>query len=160
MIKIHSSVVLLPVVPMLGVILFVGGCGGSEKLPTSKAGDVDQIPLLVRFENHCPKGLIQIVESCDSGHKGDDVICREHGKRIIWRAVTGASPPYQPDTTDFDLAFKDATKDPTEHSGGGRCKQSGGGVLDCKIKSDTAHAYYDYSLVSGTCSLDPRIYVP
>lgn len=157
MIKNHTNVALLPVIPMLGAALFAGGCGSAAPLQASSAGDVDQIAMMVRFENHCPKEVIPVVESCDASHSGAGVVCRDHGKRILWVAVAGASLPYQRDVTDFDFSPKNSARNPTE---AGKCKKSTAGVLDCKVKAD-ARGYYDYTLVAGGCSLpDPRVYVP
>jgi len=151
---------------MSALMLLASGC--VEPLHELKAGDVDEIPLLVRFSAGCPVDVIQAVESCaplpPDVPPGRDLVCRQKDKKIVWLAVTGDSLPYQADKTlpQFGIAFKDANYDPIEKpSGKDPCKDSLAGVLDCKMKKDAPHGTYKYSVVVGACSvLDPRIYVP
>jgi len=163
--KADSNITLMRVVSTLALMLFASGC--EQPMQASSAGNVDEIPLLVRFEmkdaSWCPAEVLQVVESCVADRRADDLACREKGQKIIWLAVTGASPPYQrgENPPEFGIVFKDKNDDPIENPRGGQCKDSRDGVLDCKIKRNTSpDTYHGYSVVAGACSLDPRIYVP
>jgi hypothetical protein len=159
---------MMRVVSVLAVIVFAGGC--EQRMEVSGFGKVDEIPLLVRFENQCPKEVIETVANCavpDSArdpNKPDEMpACRKQNEKIIWLAVTGASMPYQRDATppEFEIVFKGGKYDPIEKSNGRECKASRNGVLDCKIKSGAPRdKWFDYSVVARSCTLDPRIYVP
>ncbi len=165
--KADSNITLMRVVSTLALMLFASGC--EQRMQASSAGKVDEIPLLVRFEDRCPKEVIETVAGCavpDSAkdpNKPDEVtVCRKRNEKIIWLAVTGASLPYQRDEKppEFEIVFKKKDYDPLEKSFNRQCKDSSKGVLDCKIKGETPKGTYDYSVVSGDCFLDPRIYVP
>jgi len=157
-----SNIALKRVMSVLALMLCASGC--EQPIPASSAGNVDDIPLLVQFDekNECPIAVIQVIESCDADHRDKDTVCREKGQRIFWLAVAGASLPYQRDQQlpEFGIVFKDKNKDPIEDPRGGQCKDSSNGVLDCKIRKNIRTDTYDYSVVAGSCSLDPRIYVP
>lgn len=161
MTKADSSITLMRVVSTLALMLFASGC--EQPIQASSAGNVDEIPLLVQFdEKGCPLAVIQVVESCDAAHRADDLVCREKGQKIFWLAVTGASAPYQrgEKLPEFGIVFKNAKNDPIEKPRGGQCKDSRDGVLDCRIKANAPSDKYGYSVVTDACSLDPRIYVP
>lgn len=161
-----SNIALMRGISVLALTLFASGC--QQAMEASHAAIAGDIPLLVRFKDQCPKEVIEMVAACvapDDPSKPNEVTtCRKRNEKIIWLAVTGAAPPYQPDANppEFNIVF--AGRNPAEKPGGGECKVSHKGVLDCKIKGDTPQrTYYDYEVVSvvpGACSLDPRIYVP
>lgn len=168
-----SNIALMRGISVLALILIASGCEqaieashvvNSNDIPLSH--DIrlsNDIPLLVRFEDRCPKEVIEMVRACAA--PSDPVAtCRKPNEKIIWFAVTGATPPYQADANlpDFQIVSKIKDQyDPTEKQGGGQCKESSNGVLNCKIKGNAPrNIFYDYSVVAGECSLDPRIYVP
>jgi hypothetical protein len=164
-----SNIALMRGISVLALMLFASGCG--KPMEASHVVNSNDIPLLVRFEDRCPKEVIETVAGCavppsaKDPNKPDEVpVCRKPNEKIIWFAVTGATPPYQADANlpDFQIVSKIKDQDdPTEKQGGGQCKESRNGVLNCKIKGSTeSGTVYDYSVVAGDCSLDPRIYVP
>jgi hypothetical protein len=160
--KADSNITLMRVVSTLALMLFASGC--EQQMHPSRAGKVDEIPLLVRFEmkdaSWCPAEVLQVVESCESlppdVKPGSDLVCRSKDKKIIWLAVSGTLAPYQQDPRLPQFRLDGV---PAKKVGRDPCGQSTDGALDCKIDSD-AHGEYKYSVYAGACSLDPRIYVP
>ncbi len=157
-----SAFALAPIVVLFVIMLSASSC--EQQMTASDAGKVDEIPLLVQFdERNCPVAVLQVIESCDARHQAPDQVCREQGQKISWFAVKGESLPYQRGDRPpaFGIVFKDKNDDPIENSRGGHCKDSSNGVLDCKIKKNAKREKsYGYSVVAGECSLDPRVYVP
>lgn len=163
----HCKLVLTCSILLSALVLLASGCTSTVR--DLKAGDIDEIPLLVKFSAAgCPVDVLQVVESCESLPPGvlvgKDLACRNKGKRIVWFAVTGDSLPYHVGYAlpKFEITFKDPADDPIEKADrGGRCKESTSGVLDCKIRNNAPQKTYGYSVVVAACPvLDPRIYVP
>ena len=156
-------------IPVLATALLAGGC--AQPMTATGVGDVDEMPLLVRFAQNpqqqwCPMEVIQMVESCDKSKGGVDpeqgLVCRGLDKKINWVAVKAGSSTYVRDMTlpEFEIRFKVEGNDPTKAKSGGKCKDSQSGVLECKIdKRARSGEYYEYGVHAGDCGLDPRIYV-
>lgn len=144
-----DSRIVLPSVMLVSVLaLLASGCTAPTRHDTIVSPD--DFPLLVRFENGCPREVVPPhVSSCPSPIP--DAVCREKGKKIIWVAVKdGQLDPNQ----EFGLSGVPAKK-----TNGNSCMQSNSGQLKCKINND-AKGDYKYSVTATGCDLDPRIYVP
>jgi hypothetical protein len=157
---------------LVSALVLLASCGTLSAPPVSasKTGDVEEAPLLVQFTAGCPTNVITVVEDCVAPPQipppTDTVVCRQKGKKVVWLAVAGSSPPYLVDPghplPDFKIEPEQSNHDPIEKPGGGAgCKDSRNGVLECKIRTN-AHLFYKYSVVVAGCTppLDPRIYVP
>jgi hypothetical protein len=152
------------------MLLVVAGCGsnhGVRPASITKPGDIDEIPLLVRFEGEplCPKDVVELVAAeCSPANqpkKGAGDVCRSRNRPVIWIGVQGTAPYDLVQTPNFEVNPKPNNVKPIEKPGGGNCKGSADGILSCKIKSN-AHSgeEFDYSVdVAGCASLDPRILV-
>lgn len=171
MFETHSGAVLIRVISVLALTLLAGCCSTH-----SRAGNVDEIPLLVQFDKltGCPK-VIQVVDSCEPHinlpqdvqpyAKDGSLVCRKKGKKITWLSVRGESTPYSHwEPAEFRIELKQAKDEkdkPVETPTRGDCKKSKNGVLECKIKADAESGVYEYDVIAAAgCSIDPRFYVP
>lgn len=157
------------IIPLLALALLASGC--EQTMTATGAGNVEEMPLLVRFAQNpegkwCPQEVIQMVESCGplptTVLPGKDLVCRGKDKTINWVAVNGDLPPYFRDRAlpEFEIRFKVPDDDPTKGKFGGKCKDSKSGVLECKIAKNAKADYeYKYGVHTSDCGLDPRIYV-
>lgn len=165
--RIEFARVTTRITPVLALALLAGGCAATAPHPFNSA-DVDQLPLLVRFDDsNCPRDVKEMANSCTSfgpAAAASDVVCRNRKSPIIWLAVKGDQPPYTYDPArSFRIAAKkDRSKPfpPVEKPNGKECEESVGGLLTCRIKATAGWREYWYSVVSEGCpELDPRVYV-
>lgn len=148
-------------------LMMLAGCATTTGVTPASASPVDEMPLLVRFdERPCPVQVIEVVDSCSVS--APDKVCRKRNQKITWLAVTNAVPPYAPSLENFTIEFGpdpapppppvlSISSSPLKET---HCKESDDGFVSCRIRGTAPHGSYYYKIVGDHgCELDPRVYV-